>query len=180
MADLRNNMIIFFANFIDFFSFGREKAPVGGISVKAHFEINLVPLTIGITQAFYKRIMAFCFPEKVFTLFKIQLFVYPMSDINIFLQASDPNSEELNPPKDKKKKNNKQKKEPIFYVESPLNKDDVEEMKVRAMQNKLFVYIKIPEVPICVSYKGQKEKNNILDVASFRLQVMYGMNYFIH
>ena len=70
-----------------------------------------------------------------------------------------------------------QKKEPIFYVESPLNKDDVEEMKVRAMQNKLFVYIKIPEVPICVSYKGQKEKNNILDVASFRLQVMYGMNY---
>ena len=53
-------------------------------------------------------------------------------------------------------------------------------MKVRAMQNKLFVYIKIPEVPICVSYKGQKEKNNILDVASFRLQVMYGMNYFIH
>ena len=32
--------------------------------MKAHFEINLVPLTIGITQAFYKRIMAFCFPEK--------------------------------------------------------------------------------------------------------------------
>lgn len=56
-------------------------------------------------------------------------------------------------------------------MESPLNKDDVEEMKVRAMQNKLFVYIKIPEVPICVSYKGQKEKNNILDVANFRLQV---------
>lgn len=50
------------------FFFVREKAPVGGISVKAHFEINLVPLTIGITQAFYKRIMAFCFPEKVFIL----------------------------------------------------------------------------------------------------------------
>ena len=30
--------------------FCREKTPVGGISVKAHFEINLVPLTIGITQ----------------------------------------------------------------------------------------------------------------------------------
>ena len=58
-------------------------------------------------------------------------------------------------------------------MESPLNKDDVEEMKVRAMQNKLFVYIKIPEVPICVSYKGQKEKNNILDVANFRLQVIF-------
>ena len=126
---------------------------MGGISVKAHFEINLVPLTIGITQAFYKRIMAFCFPEK----------------------ASDTNSEELNPPKDRKKhKTNKNSsRKTNFYVETPLNKDDVEEMKVRAMQNKLFVYIKIPEVPICVSYKGQKEKNNILDVANFRLQVSY-------
>ena len=57
-------------------------------------------------------------------------------------------------------------------MESPLNQDDVEEMKVRAQQNKLFVYIKIPEVPICVSYKGEKEKNKILDVANFRLQVL--------
>ena len=56
-------------------------------------------------------------------------------------------------------------------MESPLNKDDVEEMKARAQQNKLFVYIKIPEVPICVSYKGEKDKNKILDVANFRLQV---------
>ena len=83
-------------------------------------------------------------------------------------------SEELAAPKDKKKKGgNKNKKGASgsgaanFYVESPLNKDDVEEMKVRAQQNKLFVYIKIPEVPINVSYKGEKEKNKILDVANF-------------
>ena len=87
-------------------------------------------------------------------------------------------SEELTAPKDKKKKGgNKNKKGATgagaanFYVESPLNKDDVEEMKVRAQQNKLFVYIKIPEVPINVSYKGEKEKNKILDVANFLLQV---------
>ena len=130
---------------------------MGGISVKAHFEINLVPLTIGITQAFYKRIMAFCFPEKI-------------SDLS--------QSEEKYESKDKKGK--KQGKDKTlkksgganFYVESPLNQDDVEEMKVRAQQNKLFVYIKIPEVPICVSYKGEKEKNKILDVANFRLQVL--------
>ena len=44
-------------------------------------------------------------------------------------------------------------------------------LKARAQQNKLFVYIKIPEVPICVSYKGEKDKKQILDVANFRLQV---------
>jgi hypothetical protein len=35
----------------------------------------------------------------------------------------------------------------------------VEKMKERAEKNKLFVYIKIPEVPVKVSYKGNKEKN---------------------
>ena len=44
-------------------------------------------------------------------------------------------------------------------------------MKERAEKNKLFIYIKIPEVPIKVSYKGEKEKNQILDVADFHLQV---------
>ena len=44
--------------------FCREKAPVGGISVKEHFEVNVVPLTLGITQQFYKKMIAFCFPEK--------------------------------------------------------------------------------------------------------------------
>ena len=52
-----------------------------------------------------------------------------------------------------------------------MEKDDVEKMKERAERNKLFIYIKIPEVPIKVSYKGEKEKNQILDVADFQLQV---------
>jgi hypothetical protein len=29
-----------------------------------HFEINVAPLTIGITAQFYKKMMAFAFPEK--------------------------------------------------------------------------------------------------------------------
>ena len=63
-------MIIFAARFLYFQMpnfpsittlrvFCRERAPVGGISVKAHFEINLVPITIGMTYGFYKKIMAF-------------------------------------------------------------------------------------------------------------------------
>lgn len=44
-------------------------------------------------------------------------------------------------------------------------------MKERAERNKLFIYIKIPEVPIKVSYKGVKEKNQITDLADFHLQL---------
>lgn len=55
----------------------------------------------------------------------------------------------------KKTKANKKNRDSNFYV--PI--DDVEIMKERAEKNKLFVYIKIPEVPIRLSYKGSKEKN---------------------
>lgn len=44
-----------------------------------------------------------------------------------------------------------------FYV--PMERrDDVEKMKERADKNKLFIYIKIPEVPVRVSYKVKREK----------------------
>ncbi|KOX78506.1 hypothetical protein WN51_07913 [Melipona quadrifasciata] len=57
-----------------------------------------------------------------------------------------------------------------FYV--PIERrDDVEKMKERADKNKLFIYIKIPEVPVRVSYKvGNKEKN-LEDVRDFALVI---------
>ncbi len=118
--------------------FYSEKAPVGGISVKDHFEINLVPLTIGITHVFFKKIMAFCFPEK--------------NGGN----NNEANSEDVSAPKDKKKRGaNKNKKgasgAASFYVESPLNKDDVEEMKVRAQQvNTILLYELVLETFVSV------------------------------
>eukprot|EP00095_Tigriopus_kingsejongensis_P007219 maker-scaffold1825_size27015-snap-gene-0.8 protein:Tk07219 transcript:maker-scaffold1825_size27015-snap-gene-0.8-mRNA-1 annotation:"upf0378 protein kiaa0100-like" len=132
--------------------FCREKPPVGGISVKDHFEINLVPFTIGISQSFYKKIMSFCFPER----------------------SLDAREEQVGS-REKKKSSTieslRAKKSSNFYVDVPLCKDDVELMKERAQQNKLFVYIKIPEVPINVSFKSEKEKNKIMDVSGFLLQV---------
>ncbi|XP_023323171.1 protein KIAA0100 isoform X4 [Eurytemora carolleeae] len=129
--------------------YSRERARVGGISVKDHFEINVSPLTIGITAHFYKKMMTFAFPEK---------------DAEII-------DEDFEIEKKQKKKLRKSKNT-NFYVECPnIEKDDVEKMKERAERNKLFIYIKIPEVPIKVSYKGEKEKNQILDVADFQLQV---------
>ena len=131
--------------------FSKERPKVGGISVRDHFEINIAPLTIAITAQFYKRMMNFAFPEK--------------------------DADALEDDYELDKKSKKQKKKgrgasTSFYVPSPdRDKDDVEKMKERAEKNKLFIYIKIPEVPIKVSYKGEKEKNQILDVADFHLQV---------
>jgi len=131
--------------------FSRERPKVGGISVRDHFEINIAPLTINITAHFYKKMMNFAFPEK---------------DTEQLEEDFDVDK------KSKKKNKNKKNASTSFYVACPnTDKDDVEKMKERAEKNKLFIYIKIPEVPIKVSYKGEKEKNQILDVADFHLQV---------
>uniref|UniRef100_A0A0C9R695 KIAA0100 protein n=1 Tax=Fopius arisanus TaxID=64838 RepID=A0A0C9R695_9HYME len=116
--------------------FCREKAPVAGISVKEHFEINVVPLTIGLTKKFFNTMLKFCFPER------------------------DPDGIEEPPAP---------QRDSSFYV--PIERrDDVEKMKERADKNKLFIYIKIPEVPVTVSYKGNKEKN-LEDVRDFALVI---------
>ncbi|GFO14522.1 protein kiaa0100-like [Plakobranchus ocellatus] len=41
-----------------------EKAPVGGIPVKEHFEVNVAPIQIQMTYQFYKAVMEFFFPDK--------------------------------------------------------------------------------------------------------------------
>ena len=128
---------------------------MGGISVNDHFEINLVPLTIKITQIFYKKIMEFCFPNK------------PLDAIEEFPGSSVEQQQQHQKggggggtaaylSKAAKKSN--------FYVASPLCQDDVEQMKERAQKNKLFVYIKIPEVPINVSFKGTYVNDNDKDL----------------
>ncbi|KAL0271984.1 UNVERIFIED_CONTAM: hypothetical protein PYX00_005130 [Menopon gallinae] len=135
--------------------FCREKAPVGGISVKEHFEINVVPLTIGLTKKFYNTMMSFCFPGR--------------DPDNI----DGENIEEIEPADSKgikkSRSGSKKGKETNFYVKIE-KKDDVEKMKERAEKNKLFIYIKIPEVPVRVSYKGNKEKN-IEDIRDFSLVI---------
>ena len=50
----------------------------------------------------------------------------------------------------------KQNKEVFFHVmissrQHPV--DDIDKMKERAAMNNSFIYIKIPQVPLCVSYK---------------------------
>ncbi|XP_028158685.1 protein KIAA0100-like, partial [Ostrinia furnacalis] len=127
--------------------FCRDRPPVGGIAVKEHFEVNIVPIRIGLTKKFFNTMLKFCFPERD-----------PES-------IEDGDDEEgarsgLVPAGSKKAKKKPKDSNSNFYVKrDKKDKDDVEKMKERAEKNKLFIYIKIPEVPVRVSYKGSKEKN---------------------
>lgn len=145
--------------------FCREKQPVGGISVKEHFEINVVPITIAITKKFYSTMLKFCFPDRD------QLDVDVADDLDDNSSAGSSASLKSSSSASRKAAANKLKKsnkDSEFYVK--IEKDDVEKMKERAEKNKLFIYIKIPEVPVRVSYKGNKEKN-LEDITDFSLVI---------
>lgn len=144
--------------------FCREKPPVGGISVKEHFEINVVPITLAITKKFYDTMLKFCFPDR--DAMETET-TEEMDDGTLSVAGSSASIKSIGSKKvaAKSKKTNKDSE---FYVK--IEKDDVEKMKERAEKNKLFIYIKIPEVPVRVSYKGIKEKN-IKNIQDFSLVI---------
>nr|XP_036671213.1 protein KIAA0100 [Drosophila suzukii] len=148
--------------------FCREKAPVGGISVKEHFEINVAPITIAITKKFYSTMLKFCFPDRDASETEVS---DELDDNASTSSASTTNLQAKPSTSSSTKRSGKGKKgakDSEFYVK--IEKDDVEKMKERAEKNKLFIYIKIPEVPVRVSYKGNKEKN-LEDITDYSLVI---------
>ncbi|XP_013780034.1 protein KIAA0100-like, partial [Limulus polyphemus] len=120
--------------------FCRDRAPVGGISVKEHLEVNVIPITIGLTYAFFTTMLKFFFPER----------------------ATEKTEEHGYEEQDGAGTLSRQKKRTTLSNRSTptsIDRDDIDKMKERAAENHTFLYIKIPEVPIRVSYKGEKEKN---------------------
>lgn len=142
-----------------------EKAPVSGIAVKEHLEVNIIPLTLGLTYAFFRKMLKFFFPERSTD----NNSTSTITDTTSSSEAGDDIS--VHSSKGKKKSGMKREESTVslsnsistynFKADAKMAKDimHIEKMRERASKNQTFVYIKIPEVPIRISYKGNKNKN---------------------
>ncbi|XP_070591591.1 bridge-like lipid transfer protein family member 2 [Erythrolamprus reginae] len=140
--------------------FSKVRPPVGGISIKEHFEVNVVPLTIQLTHQFFHRMMGFFFPgrnveeEEVGDeedKSKLVTTGMPVVKPRQLMVSEDSlgsgKGQGLNRTSGVRRSFRKTPEYPV---------DDIDKMKERAAMNNSFIYIKIPQVPLCVSYKGEK------------------------
>lgn len=142
--------------------FSKVRPPVGGISIKEHFEVNVVPLTIQLTHQFFHRMMGFFFPgrnveeeevgdeEDKSKLVTTGMPVVKPRQLMVSedsLGSGKGMTQGLNRTSGVRRSFRKMPEHPV---------DDIDKMKERAAMNNSFIYIKIPQVPLCVSYKGEK------------------------
>jgi hypothetical protein len=118
--------------------FWRENMPVAGIQVVEHFEVNVHPLMIQITYDFGAQLSHYMFnnPQKT----------SKISRTSIYTSENKTKEDNLN-----------------LRTEEPFQ---LKQMQSRANQNMSFIYIKVPGVHHCLSYRRSKE-NNFEDLDQF-------------
>jgi hypothetical protein len=142
----------------------KEEAPVAGIQVVSHFEVNIHPILIQVNYEFGNQLAHYLFPEMRGS--KDSAKDPSTSDIS-FKESETKKSEAfLSAPMQSTFRNSDTKRSL-----TSLNKRDsesrrsvqesnhIKQMHDRASQNKSFIYIKVPGVQHCLSYRGSKEKN---------------------
>ncbi|GMT29181.1 hypothetical protein PFISCL1PPCAC_20478, partial [Pristionchus fissidentatus] len=142
----------------------KDLAPVGGIAVKDHFEVNIAPMVAQFTFKFFDAMITFFFPERNEGHQRI-------SEANLDTEEGQEKAPTRRLSLSRRITGGLSMVRSSGRASSsllPIAVDDIDKMRQRANSNNLFLYIKIPEVPILLSYKGNKEKN-IEDVRNLPL-----------
>lgn len=130
--------------------FWRETPPVGGISVVEHFEINIVPLLVQLTRELGREIMRFIFSSS-----------QKKEDVTLKRSGSIPSSQ--------KSKGVIPTRDLVAFSALGLverKKQDMIQMQARAEASRSFIYIKVPEIDLCLSYRDKG--SSLIDISNVK------------
>ncbi|KAL1916065.1 uncharacterized protein VTP21DRAFT_6069 [Calcarisporiella thermophila] len=158
----------------------REMAPVGGIQVIEHLEVNIFPLRVQMSYDVAKQLVMYIFPEKARTGSPDAIHNAKSTGANSPYTSINPGTIEAASRKRRGGLNDTQnedmdaitvgtsdaisissKRRGIWTISTEPEEwlDELHLMKTRASQNRTFIYIKVPEATHCLSYQGAKTKN---------------------
>ncbi|KAI8818444.1 golgi-body localization protein domain-containing protein [Fimicolochytrium jonesii] len=167
----------------------RQMAPVAGIKVVDHFEVNIYPLLIQVTYDMAKEIVFYLFPEKKAKAAakthaqQLHNTISSTSADNVAvvddkLRPSSPSEPDMSPQTERKRRfksgtfsyshgrtlsSKSETKEEASSSPKLRRKEtrvnELKQMQARASENRSFIYIKMPGANHCLSYRGSKEKN---------------------